>query len=32
MIAAQEGRFPAMLVKLNGVIENTNPSNGRISL
>jgi hypothetical protein len=32
MIAALEGRFAAILEKLNGVTENTNPSKGRTSL
>ena len=32
MMAAQDGRFAAMLEKLNGVTENTNPSSGRTSL
>ena len=31
-IAGALGRLAAMLVKLNGVIERTNPSRGRISV
>tara|TARA_B100001758_G_C17956725_1_gene376189 strand:+ start:454 stop:597 length:144 start_codon:yes stop_codon:yes gene_type:complete len=32
MIAMLDGKFAAMLEKLNGVTEKTNPSNGRTSL